>query len=323
MWDAHNRRIDYARVSITDRCNLRCLYCMPGDIPFIPHNDILRYEEILRVCATLAKLGVKTVRVTGGEPLVRKGCPDFLKELKKVPGVKHIALSTNAALLEPHIETLSKLELDSLNISVDSLDPETYARITGRDALSAVLGSLNAAIKAGLRVKVNFVPLRGLNDNEILPIARLAEANPVDARYIELMPSDAGNCVKGVTSDEVLAILANEYPDLKSDNSPRGFGPARYFVSARLRGAIGIIDAVSNRFCSSCNRLRLTSTGFLKLCLFHGDGLDLRQMLRGGASDDDIESRIEEAVYNKPESRQAQGGSNPESRIGRMSQIGG
>lgn len=316
MRDALDRRIDYMRVSITDRCNLRCKYCMPEDLPPISHCDILRYEEILRLCTTVARMGVKHVRITGGEPLVRKGCVDFIKELKSVPGIESVTLTTNAVLLEPYIEELAALELDGLNISLDSLNPKTYLQITGQDELHTALRSLNAALTAGLCVKINCVPIKGVNESDILPIAKLTESNQADVRFIELMPNDADGGFKGVSGKEVIGILTCEYPDLKQDHLRHGFGPARYFKSSRMKGSVGVIDAVSNHFCSSCNRLRLTSDGFLKLCLFHDAGLDLRGMLRGGASDSDIESAIKKAVHHKPESYIDSGKINNMSRIG-------
>ena len=320
MRDAHGRVIDYMRVSITDRCNLRCNYCMPHELEPLSHDDILRYEEILRVCQVTAKLGVKTIRVTGGEPLTRRGCVDFIRELKAVPGIAHVSMTTNAVLLEPYIDELAALKLGGLNLSLDSLNPETYKKITGRDAFPQVWRALNKAVDAGLRVKVNCVPIRDQNDHELLPIARLAETMPIDVRFIELMPADGSDKLKGIPGDEILDMLQREYPDMKPDNAKRGFGPARYFKSKSLQGGIGFIDAISNHFCTNCNRLRLTSEGFLKLCLHHGGGLDLRNMLRSGASDADIEHAIAAATLQKPE---AHCFGESETGINKMSQIGG
>ena len=323
MRDAYDRRIDYMRVSITDRCNLRCKYCMPEDIAGISHNDILRYEEILRLCTIFARMGIKNIKVTGGEPLVRRGCVDFIRELKAISGIESITLTTNAVLLEPYVEALAQLKIDGINISLDSLNPEIYQQITGRDELHRALRSLNAAIGAGHHVKVNCVPIKGLNENEILPITRLAERSVAGVRFIELMPSDAGGDYKGVSGNEIIRLLSSEYTDLEPDCTQHGFGPARYFRSSRLKGAIGLIDAVSNHFCSACNRLRLTSEGYLKLCLFNDIGLDLRGMLRSGAGDSDIEEAIASAVYHKPERYPVNSGTNTESGIKKMSQIGG
>jgi len=268
-------------------------------------------------------MGIENIKVTGGEPLVRKGCVGFIRELKEIPGIKHVTMTTNAVLLEPYVEALAQLKPDGINVSLDSLNPDIYRQITGRDELNKALRSLNAAIGAGLHVKINCVPIEGLNDNEILPITKLAETSLVDVRFIELMPSDAGGGYKGVSGRKILTLLSSEYPDLEPDLTRHGFGPARYFRSCRLNGMIGLIDAVSNHFCSNCNRLRLTSEGYLKLCLFHDIGLDLRTMLRSNARDSDIEAAIENAVYSKPERHMIDSRADPDSGIKKMSQIGG
>lgn len=327
MRDAFGRDIDYMRVSITDRCNLRCVYCMPEEFACVTHAEILRYEEILRVCALAARKGIRTVKVTGGEPLARKGCVEFMRALRRIPGIQHVTLTTNGVLLDPYVASLAALPLDGLNISLDALAPETYLRMAGRDAFDQVWRSLHRALGAGLRVKINCVPIRGLNEKEILPIARLAETLPVDVRFIELMPTEPsakeGECLRGVPGAEILALLSRAYPDLAPDASAHGFGPARYYQSGALKGGIGLIEAIHNHFCSSCNRLRLTSEGFLKPCLYHNHGLDVRRMLRNGASDTEIEAAITNAVCDKPERHCFGGKMGAEEGIRRMSRIGG
>jgi cyclic pyranopterin phosphate synthase len=293
---------------------------MPEDLQFIPHDNILRYEEILRICEAAARLGIRIIKMTGGEPLVRKGCVDFIKALKSLPGIERVTLTTNAVLLEPYINILAGIKLDCVNISLDSLDAATYARITGRDAFPSVWCSLRKAVESGLRVKINCVPIRGVNENDILPIARLAEEYPIDARFIELMPTTSGGHMDGITGAEVFARLLSAYPDLTPDAAVRGFGPARYYKSGKLKGGIGFINALGDCFCPGCNRVRLTSEGFLKLCLYHDGGLDLRIMIRSGANDAEIESAIAGAIYNKPE-RHLFGSAR--TGIERMSRIGG
>ena len=321
MRDLLGRDIDYMRISITDRCNLRCNYCMPDGLPPISHDDILRYEEILRLCRAAAKAGIKHFKVTGGEPLVRKGCLDFLRGLKSIPGVEHVTLTTNGILLEPRVEEMAKLGLDGINVSLDSLNPDTYRQITGSGDFSAVWRGLHKAAEAGLRVKVNCVPILGQNDGEITAIARLAEELPVDVRFIEFMPTAANEGFEGLPGDEILNLLLEVYPDLAGDPKRRGFGPARYFKSKRMRGSVGLIDAIGSCFCPGCNRVRLTSEGFLKLCLFHEDGLDLREMLRSGADDREIEAAFEQAVHRKPERHRF--GDPAKMGIKNMSRIGG
>ena len=323
MQDIFGRTINYLRVSITDRCNLRCVYCMPREFARIPHDEILRYEEVLRLCGTLAKLGVRNIRVTGGEPLTRRGCVNFIEKLKSLPNVENVTLTTNAVLLEPYIETLARLKISGINISLDSLSPETFQNITGRDDLAVVLKALHTAIEAGLPVKINCVPIAGVNDNEIGSFAEMAERFPVFIRFIELMPTAVNADARHFSSEKILAVLKEKYPDLSQDPTKRGFGPARYFKSEKLIGGIALIDAVSNHFCESCNRLRLTSEGFLKLCLYHDEGLDLRALLRGGASDGEIEAAIKQAVLKKP-ARHAFGSETARtSGIKKMSRIGG
>jgi len=304
MIDAYGRQIDYMRISITDRCNLRCGYCMPKGVTPLRHEEILRYEEILHICRIAIKIGIKNFKVTGGEPLVRKGCVDFLRELKSLPGVGHVSLTTNAVLLNDFIEDICDIGhddfggLDGINISLDSLRPDIYHQITGSDQFSKVWRALVCAVEAGLRVKLNCVPMDGQNNEDILPMAQLTEKMPVDVRFIEFMPT--GAVFKSIPGSEIINMLQTIYPDLAEETTKRGFGPARYFKSSKMQGAIGIIDAMENCFCHTCNRLRLTSTGFLKLCLFHDDGLDLRTLIRSGATDSDIKSAICREILNKP-----------------------
>ena len=323
VYDAFDRKIEYMRVSITDRCNLRCRYCMPEDLPLISHNDIMRFEEILRLCAITAKIGINAIKVTGGEPLARKGCVDFIRKLKSLPGIEHVTLTTNAVLLEPYVNELAEIGLDCVNISLDSLDSDVYKRLTGRDELDNVLKSLNKALKAGLHVKINCVPLKGVNDVEIIPIAQLAERFPIDVRVIELMPTCSSEKFGRISGTEIITQLNCEYPDLIPDKTRRGFGPARYFKSGKLKGSVGIIDAVSNHFCKNCNRVRLTSEGFLKLCLFHDDGVDLRKMLRNGATDAEIVTAIVDAIYKKPERHYFDDSTGEHGGVKKMSSIGG
>lgn len=325
MVDLLGRNIDYMRISITDRCNLRCRYCMPEEgVPPLSHGNILRYEEILRICKVAAKIGIRGVRVTGGEPLVRKGCIEFLRELKAIPEIEYVALTTNGVLLEPFVDDIARMKLDGVNISIDSLCAETYRKITRRADFPAVWRSLEKAVEAGLMVKVNCVPMVGLNDTEIVSFARLAQDMPVDVRFIEFMPTDTGEGFEGIGGAEILSRLAEVYPDLEPDTQRHGFGPARYFKSGKLRGGIGIIDALGTCFCHGCNRVRLTSDGFLKLCLFSDDGLDLRGMLRSGASDSEIETAFTGTVYHKPERYPPPGVDRlPDIGIKNMSQVGG
>ena len=319
MKDTFSRGICYMRIAITDRCNLKCIYCRPEEIPFIPHDDILRYEEILRVCGIGANLGVTAIRVTGGEPLMRKGCGDFIRALKQIPGIERVSLTTNGVFLQSHLDALEEAKLDGLNVSLDTLNPGRYRELTGLDAFETVWGAVLESVDRGIAVKLNFVPMEGVNREEIIPFANLARKLPVDVRFIELMPSGENRGLTGVPAGEVFSILKEEYGDLEEDHAQRGFGPARYFKSRDMQGSIGLISALSDNFCATCNRLRLTSEGFLKVCLHHNLGIDLRDMLRSGAADEAIAAAIEKGVLLKPKQHVLQEGTN----LHFMSRIGG
>ncbi len=319
MRDALGRTIDYLRVSITDRCNLRCRYCQPDGVEPVGHADILTYEEIERLAGVFVSLGVTKLRITGGEPLARRGWFELLERLRRVPGIERLTMTTNGVALTPWIEHLAALKLDGLNISLDSVDRAVYAHMTGCDALDEVLTALDAALDAGIPVKLNCVPVRGVNEHGLVGVAALAEARPVDVRFIELMPMGAGAALAGMSGDEVLERLAARYPGLAPDPARPGSGPARYYRAPGLAGRIGFIDALSHRFCADCNRVRLTSQGYLKLCLGRDDGLDLRALLRGGADDGELRAQIERAVRAKPACHAFERAACPEG----MSHIGG
>lgn len=322
MKDSLSRTIDYMRISITDRCNLRCQYCMPDGLPWIEHGNILRYEEFLEICSAAATLGIRTIKVTGGEPLARKDCVRFLRRLKELPGIERVTLTTNGLLLEPHVAALAAMKLDGINISLDTLQREVYHRLTGTDGLAKVLEVLEKTVAAGLKVKINCVPILGVNDGEVAAIAALAAKMPVDVRFIELMPTASSQAFTGLTGEAVLSRLLEEYPDLSPTSERRGFGPARYYAGKSLIGRIGLIAAVSNHFCNECNRIRLTSQGFLKLCLYHEQGIDLRRFLRQGAGRGELAAVIREAILHKPESH-CFGQEDESHGIKNMSRIGG
>ena len=299
MTDSFERNIEYMRISITDRCNLRCNYCMPEDVPYVPHEDILRYEEILRLCSVLAGLGIKAVRVTGGEPLVRKGCVEFIRALKAISGIQRVSLTTNAILLGSCAKELADIGLHSVNISMDSLLSEVYRKITGRDAFEKAWYGVERALYYGIKVKLNCVIIAGINESEILPFAALARKHPIAVRFIELMPTCINASLQGISNKEVLEIISSKY-NLLPDGDLYGFGPAKYFKAEGMKGRIGLISALSDNFCPDCNRIRLSAEGYLKLCLHHDHGLDLRGMCRGGASDGEIAQTIKSGIAAKP-----------------------
>lgn len=299
MKDRYGRSIDYLRISLTDRCNLRCSYCMPNGADFLPHSQILRYEEILRVARAAIDLGIRNFKVTGGEPLVRRGAVEFVEQLKHLPGCDQVTLTTNGVLLEELALPLARAGVDGINVSIDALDPARYAAITGQDVLDRVLRGVQASLAAGMRTKLNCVLLAGA-EPEILPLAELAGRWPVDVRFIELMPIGEGSEGGGLSPSKARALLLERWPDLHPVNERRGNGPARYEASEHLQGRIGWIDAVSHRFCDQCNRLRLTSTGELKPCLCYDASVDLRALLRAGAPDEALREAIAQAVEQKP-----------------------
>jgi len=320
MKDRFGRTIDYMRISITDRCNLRCTYCMPHAIPHLPHSDILRYEEILRVVRSTVGLGITRFKVTGGEPFARKGAADFIAALKAEPGVACVTVTTNGTHLAEALPRLLEAGIDGVNISLDAVDPERYRQITGSDRAEMVLHAIEQCAKSGIHTKVNSVLLED-NEDQIIPLAGLAQRMNVDVRFIELMPIGCGGEYSGPDAGAALNLLKEIYPGLAPVREVRGNGPAVYYADERLLGRIGFITARSRSFCAGCNRVRLTSTGLLKPCLCDGGTMDLRALLRGGATDEKITAALISAVWDKPAAHGIVGGNVTERR--RMNQIGG
>ena len=300
--DGFGRRIDYLRLSLTDRCNFRCIYCMPhGGLPFTPHEEIVSYEDMLRLCGIMASLGISRFKVTGGEPLCRKGAAGFIRNLAALPGAAEVTLTTNGSLLEPYCEQLAGSGLRAVTFSCDALDPRVFARIARTDiSLAAVLRAMERAADLGLRVKINTVPLQGHNDGQLVPLASFALERGYHIRFIELMPVGLGKTLRGLPQEEVFAVMEREFGRLEPATEKTGNGPAVVYSARGYPGRIGFIAALSGRFCGACNRMRLTSTGFLKSCLCHSLGADLRAPLRQGASDEDVRRIILETVANKP-----------------------
>ena len=319
MIDAFGRNIDYIRFSITDRCNLRCRYCMPDGAQLLRHEDILSYEELLTVAVTAVELGITHFKITGGEPLVRRGCTEFLRRLKELPGVEAVTLTTNGLLLEPLLPELTAMGLDGVNISLDTLDRGQYAELAGFDGLETVCRSIGACVRAGLKTKLNCVLLED-NRDQLIPLVRFGAEQGTDVRLIELMPIGAGEHAPGTPADRALELLRAEWPDLHPVEEKRGFGPARYYAAGALPNRVGLIAAVSHAFCARCNRVRLTSTGRLKPCLCFGDSVDLRPILRSGGTG--LKEALTEAVGSKPERHRFDRTDGVTERDG-MNQIGG
>ncbi|MGI5824172.1 MAG: GTP 3',8-cyclase MoaA [Bacillota bacterium] len=281
MKDILGREINYLRISITDRCNLRCKYCMPVPIEKVEMAEILTFDEIVEVCRMAAELGIRYIKITGGEPLVRKRCVMLIEMIKNIPGIEKVTMTTNGVLLAENIDALKAAGLDAVNISLDTRNPEKFHEITGSDDYNKVIAGIEAAVNAGLRVKVNSVLMAGSNDSEWHDLVLLAKEYPVDVRFIEMMPIGYGKESKGVSNDDVKNLLASEY-ELIKDNTRHGYGPAEYYNIDGFLGSVGFISAMHGKFCKDCNRIRLTSTGFLKPCLCYGEGADLKELLRSG-----------------------------------------
>jgi cyclic pyranopterin phosphate synthase len=301
--DGHGRLIGDVRLSVTDRCNFRCQYCMPAEgLPWIEHDDVLRFEEIERLIALLASMGVCDVRLTGGEPLVRRDFPLLVSMLARVPGVRDLSITTNGYLLERDAAALVEAGAHRFNVSIDSLQRDRFFEMVRRDALPKVLRGLEAlaAFPQAHPIKVNAVAMRGFTEDEVLPFARFAREHPYEVRFIEFMPLDADRQWSPgsvLTGEEIRAIVETEFPLVPEPREHNA--TARVYRFADGRGKLGFINPVSEPFCGDCNRIRLTAEGRLRTCLFSLGETDLREPLRTGASDTELEQIIRDAVWRK------------------------
>jgi cyclic pyranopterin phosphate synthase len=303
LCDQFGRRITYLRVSVTDRCNLRCVYCLPAcGIRWLPREDVLRFEEIRAIVQTAVPLGVTHVRLTGGEPLVREDLADLVTMLAAIPQLEELSLTTNGVLLARHADVLARAGLTRVNISLDTLKPQRFHAITRFGSVDDVLSGIDAALGAGLSpVKLNVVVMRGVNDDEIVDLARLAVDRPLHVRFIELMPiGDYFTRERLVPAEEILARLS-VFGELHPVDAVRGCGPARMFTWPGAQGTVGVIGAVTQAFCAQCNRLRLTATGQLRPCLDDTAAVDLKPALRPSIDAPRIAALIRQAVADKPE----------------------
>ena len=307
LTDAYGRKIEYLRISLTDKCNLRCSYCMPSEgVKRLSHTDVLTLEEILRVSRVMTDMGVCRIRLTGGEPLVRNGIETLVQSLGELDKKPELALTTNGVLLADKLEAFYGAGLRSVNISLDTLNRETYASLTGTDALTEVLSAIEQALSMGFKVKLNAVPIQGVNDKELPALAAFARDRAIDVRFIELMPIGCGARHKGIPQDVVMDMLEDKFG--KADKAPDAEapvaglrGPAEYVSFKDFKGNVGFISPMSHSFCESCNRVRLTVDGMLKLCLYYPDGLDVKKLIREGVSDKELAKAIREGILKKPE----------------------
>ncbi len=322
--DKYHRNLNYLRVSITDRCNLECVYCRPGGlIPILPHTEILTYEEILRIVRVGLGLGISKVRITGGEPLVRRGVFDFLQRVAQLEGIRDLSLTTNGVMLRDNIERIRAAGIRRINVSLDTLDPRRYHRITGRNCFDRVWQGIEEAHAAGVSpIKINVVALRGVNDDELTDMAALSLKYPFHIRFIEYMPM--GMAARREKEKTMLTPEIRRHVETLGKLSPvhrsASDGPAERFRLEGAKGEIGFISAISQHFCRQCNRLRLTASGQLRSCLLSDRQVDLKTPLRAGCSDDDIAAIFFEAVRHKPSAHRL---ASQQDVKGQMSAIGG
>ncbi|GAB2940820.1 GTP 3',8-cyclase MoaA [Hymenobacter coalescens] len=304
LFDSHGRPLQYVRLAVTDRCNLRCFYCMPEEgIRYLPKGELLRYEEMERLVGILAGLGVRKVRLTGGEPFVRRDLVPFMARLAALPGIEELTLTTNGVLTAPHVPELARLGVRTVNLSLDTLDRGRFERITRRDELPRVLETLYALLAVGIRVKINAVVMDGQNTQDILPLAELTRELPVDVRFIEEMPFNGGSHEATPATlpwhhRRIREHLEQHFGALLPEAARPGDTATHYAVAGHA-GRLGIIAAYSRTFCGSCNRIRLTAEGGVKTCLYDQGVLDLRALLRGGATDDAIRVALTQAFRHR------------------------
>ncbi|MDH3347398.1 MAG: GTP 3',8-cyclase MoaA [Desulfobulbaceae bacterium] len=329
--DTFSRKISYLRLSVTDRCNLRCTYCDSAqegnNRPIkLNHNQLLDYEELLRIVGIAAQMGISKIRLTGGEPLVRKDILSFIERLAALPGVEDIRLTTNGVLFQQSAADLLRAGIGKVNISLDSLKPERFARITGMNSFSKVQNGIKTALRLGFSsVKLNMVVMRGVNDDELLDFASLSLHEKLQVRFIEYMPMGGSHDQSRklyVSNDEIITKV-KELGELSPVQRDMRAGPARvYSLDKNAPGTVGFISPISHQFCEHCNRLRLTSEGKLRSCLLHDTEYDLRHVLRSGGSNEDICQTLTTAVHNKPRGHTLKSDT-PGGCHGRMSRIGG
>lgn len=300
--DTFARQHTNLRISVTDRCNIRCYYCMPEDVRFGAREEILSFEEMERVVRVAASLGVDKIRITGGEPLVRKDLPRLIEKIFAIDGIRDVALTTNAVLLAPQAKSLYDSGLRRLNVHLDTLRPDLFATITRRDEFDRVMAGIDTAQKVGFKLKVNAVALKGVNEDDIVPLARFGRERGIEIRYIEFMPLDSQGIwdrSRVLIADDILAMLSREIGALEAvpDQDPRA--PATEYRFVDGIGSVGFIASVSKPFCLNCNRIRLTADGKLRYCLFAIEETDLKPLLRGDGSDADLANAFRKNIAGK------------------------
>lgn len=301
LYDNHGREINYLRLAVTDRCNLRCFYCMPAKgIDYVPKEDLLSYEELKRVVGVMSEAGIRKLRITGGEPFVRTDMMDFLGTISRIDGLE-IHITTNGTLTAPLIPALKQMGIRSVNLSLDSLDPDRFFAITRRKSFPRVMKTLDALLDHGIPVKINAVVMEGKNTEDILPLVELARKSPIDVRFIEEMPFNGSGAHYDALQWDWVAILdylKKHYPGLEKIPDPP-FSTSYNYRIPGFKGKVGIIAAYSRTFCGSCNRIRLTPKGTIKTCLYDGGVFNIRDLMRAGATDRQLLDTLAEALANR------------------------
>jgi GTP 3',8-cyclase len=301
--DTFGRLHDNLRISVTDRCNIRCYYCMPESVQFGPKEDILTFEEVSRFTRIAAGLGVRKIRLTGGEPLIRKHLPVLIEQIAAIDGIEDLALTTNGVLLAPQAQDLYRAGLRRINIHLDTVDRKRFEQISRRDEFDRVMAGIEECLRLGFNpIKINAVALKGVNEDDMVPLARFGREKGIEIRYIEFMPLDAQGLWdrnKVLFASDIRAMLASEIGPLVADANPDPRAPATEFAFADGIGHVGFIASVSEPFCMNCNRIRLTADGKLRYCLFAIEEVDVRSALRNGGTDDEIVQIIGDNVRSK------------------------
>ena len=302
MKDKFNREVNYIRVSVTDNCNLRCIYCMDDkEVKFLKSEEKVSDEEIYRILKECAGLGIKKVRITGGEPLVRPNIVELIGRINSIEGIEEIYLTTNGILLKDKIEALVKNGLKGVNISLDSLQEERFKALTRGGDLNRVLQAIEKSIELGIKVKLNTVIVDDINKDEILDFVKLTINKPIDVRFIEIMPIGIAKKYKGISNENTLNLIKDSYKNYDVIARNKSEGPAKYIRINNGKGKVGFISALSNCFCEDCNRIRLTADGFMKQCLHFDYGVNLKQLLAKNISNEELKEAIYKNIYDKPE----------------------
>lgn len=299
--DNHGRPVNYLRLAVTDRCNLRCFYCMPEHgIDWLDRKELMTWEEMLQICATLTKMGIEKIRITGGEPFARKNFMEFLTELSKLGGLKELTLTTNGVLTAPYIPELKKLGIKSVNLSLDTLDRDRFFAITRRDELPAVLSTMHELLHYDIEVKVNAVVMEGKNTEDIILLAELTKDLPIAIRYIEEMPFNGSGNYAGITWDhiKIKQTLEGRFLDMQKLQDPPFSTSANYKIAGH-KGTVGIIAAYTRSFCGTCNRIRITPQGMLKTCLYDNGVLNVKDLVRDGHDEQAISENIINAINHR------------------------